>query len=166
MLRFETLWKNHPTIKGEPPLLSTGTYQNQCAINMHACLERSGANLKTFQGVRSWEKDKPKYALRAQELANWLSGPFVRTFLPLSVEKYSGKDALDKINGKRGVVFFQNYWGSGNQGDHIDLWNGSRLTDWRTWARIHMRIGDFGLHNLGAGSDFKKSTSIWFWAVL
>ena len=165
MLRFETLWKNHPTIKGEPPLLNIGAYQNQCAINMHACLERSGANLKTFQGVLSWEKNKPKYAIRAQELANWLSGPFARTSLPFSVEKHSGKDAFDKING-RGIIFFQNYWGPGNQGDHIDLWDGSRLTDWFTWVRIHARIGTFGVHSITPLSDLEKSQSVWFWRVL
>ena len=64
-----------------------------------------------------------------------------------------------------GIVFFQNYWGPGSQGGHIDLWNGSRLTDWRTWARINLRIGDYGLHNLGAGSDFQKAQSVWFWAL-
>ena len=163
MLTFTSLWNNHPTIKGEQPLLSTATYQNQCAVNMHACLERSGVDLKTFQGVRSWGKNKPRYALRAQELANWLTGPFAR--MPFRATKYSGKEAFDRIDGKRGVIFFQNYWGPGNQGDHIDLWNGSRLTDWRTWARIHMRVGEYGLHDLGAGSDFKKSASVWFWVV-
>jgi hypothetical protein len=66
---------------------------------------------------------------------------------------------------RNGIAFFQNYWGTDAQGDHIDLWNGSRLTDWRTWARINMRIGDFGLHNLGAGSDFQKAQSVWFWPL-
>lgn len=163
MLKFMSLWTNHPTIKGEPPLLGTAAYQNQCAISMHACLERSGVDLKTFRGVRSWEKNKPKYALRAQELADWLGGSFAR--MPFPVKKHPGREVFDKINGQKGVIFFQNYWGPGNQGDHIDLWNGSRLTDWRTWARIHIRAGDHGLHDLGAGSDFQKSASVWFWRV-
>ena len=59
MYQFTKLWNNHPTIKGEAPLLHTATYQNQCAVNLRACLEHSGANLQTFHGVRSWEKDKP-----------------------------------------------------------------------------------------------------------
>lgn len=160
MLKFETLWKSHPTIKGDAPLLSTATYQNQCAINMHACLERSGADLKTFHGVRSWEKNKPKYALRAQELANWLSGPFARPSFHFSVEKFSGKDAFDKIKG-RGIIFFQNYYGPGNQGDHIDLWNGSRLTDWTSWVRIRT-----GIVIPGRWSDYRKSESIWYWPVI
>ncbi len=50
--------------------------------------------------------------------------------------------------------------------DHIDLWNGYRLTDWRTWVRIHIRIGSFGLNNLGAGADFAKAETVWFWAIL
>jgi hypothetical protein len=131
---------------------------------MHACLERSDADLKTFRGARSLEKGRPGYALRAQELADWLVTPFSR--LPSPVQKFSGRDVFEKISSKTGIVFFQNYWGSGNQGDHIDLWNGSRLTDWRTWSRIHLRIGDYGFHSLGAGSDLKKAQSVWFWQVL
>jgi hypothetical protein len=163
MLQFKTLWNNHPTIKGDAPLLNKGTYENQCAVSMHACLERSGADLKSFRGARSWEKGKPKYALRAQELANWLATPFSR--LPTPVQKLSGKDVFEKINGKTGIVFFENYWGPGNQGDHIDLWNGARLTALDSWLRIHARVGGFGLHSLGFGSDLEKSASAWFWAV-
>ena len=159
MLKFTTLWSNHPTIKGDKPLLNTATYQNQCAVNLHACLERSGADLKTFHGVRSWEKDKPKYALRAQELADWLDSPFAR--MPFPVKKYSGKDAFDKINGHRGVILFQNYWGPGNQGDHIDLWNGFRLTHPRSLAQIYLRLGPIGF-----GSDYREAESAWFWAVI
>ncbi|HVK54554.1 MAG TPA: T6SS effector amidase Tae4 family protein [Burkholderiales bacterium] len=64
-----------------------------------------------------------------------------------------------------GIIFFQNYWGPGNQGDHIDLWNGARLTALDSWLRIHVRVGSFGLHSLGFGSDLEKSASTWFWAV-
>jgi hypothetical protein len=163
MPAFITLWNNHPTIKGDTPLIDKKTYENQCAINLSAALMRSGVSMKSYTGAWSWEKDKPKYAIRAQELANWLAAP--ASHLPTKVQKFGGKDVFGKIKGKSGIVFFQNYWGAGNQGDHIDLWNGSRLTDWRTWARIHIRIWNFGLHSLGAGSDFQKSQSVWFWAV-
>ena len=164
MLSFTKLWANHPTVKGEQPLLDKKTYENQCAINLHAALERSGVNLKTFRGQLSWQKDKPKYAIRAQELANWLSSPFSGMS---KVQKFSGQEVFEKIRRKRGIIFFQNYWGTGNQGDHIDLWNGSRLTDWTTWARIHMRIGSFGVHSIRSDvSDFEKSQSVWFWSLL
>lgn len=78
---------------------------------------------------------------------------------------FPSKEAFDKIEGKRGIVFFQNYWGPGNQGDHIDLWNGSRLTDWSSWVRIHSRLGASVLHAFADLSDYTKSQSVWFWPV-
>ena len=76
--------------------------------------------------------------------------------------KYSGEEVFGKINGRTGIIFFQNYWGLGN---HIDLWNGRRLTALDSWLRIHARIGSFGMHSLGFGSDLKKAESVWFWAL-
>lgn len=114
----------------------------------------------TFAGQLSWQKDKPQYAIRAQELANWLARP--GTLPGASIEKHGGRGVFENIKGKRGIIFFQNYWGPGNQGDHIDLWNGARLTDWFTWLRIHARIGSFGVHTISAMSDFEKSESVWF----
>jgi hypothetical protein len=159
MLQFKKLWSNHPTIKGDAPLLDKSAYENQCAVNMHACLERSGTDMKTFHGARSWEKGKPRYALRAQELADWLTTPF--SHLPFPVQKLSGKEVFEKISGKTGILFLQNYWGSGHQGDHIDLFNGSRLTDLTSWARIHL-----GISVEGIWSDYRKSQSALFWQVL
>lgn len=126
MPSFTKLWANHPNVKGENPLLDKRVYQNQCAINLYAALERSGVNFKAFRGQLSWQKDKPKYAIRAQELANWLASPFGKSGgvgMP-EVQKFSGKEVFEKIRGKRGIIFFQNYYGPGNQGDHIDLWDG------------------------------------------
>jgi hypothetical protein len=163
MPAFITLWINHPTVKSEAPLLDKKVYENQCAVNLAACLMRSGVNMSGYTGVRSWQKGKPKYPIRAQELADWLAAP--ASHLPAKVQKFAGKAVFDKIASKTGIIFFQNYWGPGNQGDHIDLWNGSRLTDWRTWVRIHVRLGDHGLHDLGAGSDFQQSEAVWFWLV-
>ncbi|WP_326533894.1 type VI secretion system amidase effector protein Tae4 [Pseudorhodoferax sp.] len=168
-MTFAQLWNNHPNVTGEPALLDKKVYENQCAINLSASLIRAGIDLKSYSGTKSWEKGKPTYPIRAQELANWLASGASR--LPTKTEKFTAKEAFGRIDGKKGmtertgIVFFQNYWGAGAQGDHIDLWNGSRLTDWRTWARINIRVGEYGLHNFGAGSDFQKSQSVWFWAV-
>ena len=148
----------------ENPLLDKRQYPNQCAVNLYAALQRSGVNVRSFPGQLSWQKDGPKYAIRAQELADWLASP--ASPVQTKVEKYSGKEVFEKIGGRTGVVFFQNYWGTGTQGDHIDLWNGSRLTDWFTWIRIHMRIGSFGVHSISPLSDFEKSESIWFFPIL
>src|SRR5690606_5637317 len=128
---FQTIWNNHPTIKGDVPLLDQKVYANQCAINVSAALVRSGVPLTGFRGALSWQKEKPKYAIRAQELANWLKTTFPR--IPTSFKSVSAKDFSSQLYGQRGIIFFQNYWGLGNQGDHIDLWDGSKLTDWRSW---------------------------------
>lgn len=159
MTPFVTLWKNHPIVTGEGPLLDTRQYPNQCAVKLYAALQRSGVNMRTFSGQLSWQKNVPKYAIRAQDLADWLASP--ASPIHSKVEKYSGKDAFEKISGRTGIVFFQNYWGTGNQGDHIDLWNGSRLTDWVSWVRIYARFRSYGL-----GTDYRKAESIWFWPLL
>jgi len=166
MPTFATLWANHPTIKGDGPVLDRKVYENQCAISLSAALIRSGVDMHSYPGAKSWDKGKVKYALRAQELANWLSTPACK--LPISREKMSAKEAFGGktgINGRTGIVFLQNYWGPGAQGDHIDLWNGSRMTDWRSWARINVRIGDVGVHSLGWGSDPLKAQNVWFWGL-
>ena len=158
MPAFHQLWSNHPNAKGEEPLLDKRQYQNQCAINLYAALERAGVNVKSFHGQKSWQKGKPKYAIRAQELADWLARPGM---LPgTKVEKYRGKEVFERIKGKRGIIFFQNYWGLGHQGDHIDLWDGFRLTHLRSIAQIYLRFGPIAF-----GSDYEKSESVWFWKL-
>ena len=159
MPTFDSIWKNHPHTTGEEPILDIGLYPNQCAINLYAAMQRAGVTVKSFRGQLSWQKGKPKYAIRAQEVADWLAS--VASPFPASkVEKYRGKEAFEKINGKRGVIFFQNYWGAGNQGDHIDLWNGSRLTHWTSWLRIQLHI------TMPGWSDYRQAESIWFWQLL
>jgi len=160
---FIKLWNNHPTVTGEGYLLDTRQYPNQCAVKLYAALQRSGVNVRSFPGQLSWQKDKPKYAIRAQQLADWLASP--ANPVQSKVEKYSGKEVFEKIEGRTGIVFFRNYWGTGTQGDHIDLWNGSRLTDWRTWALIHIRLGEYGLQNLSSRADLRAAESVWFWPI-
>jgi hypothetical protein len=158
MPSFATLWSNHPHVKGEPALLDTGEYPDQCAITLSAALLRSGVDMKSYPGTWSWQKDKPKYAIRAQELANWLATPAAH--LPFGVQKLPGKEAFDKMSGSTGIVFFQNYWGRGHQGDHIDLWNGTRLTDHLSWARIHLYLSWEG-----SISNYRNAESVWYWRV-
>lgn len=158
IFRFKTLWENHPNVKGDTPILDKKAYGNQCAINLCAALIRSGVSFEDYRGAMSWQKGKPKYAIRAQELANWLS---LRPRFPgSSVVKIKPKNFEDEISKKSGVIFFQNYWGRGNQGDHIDLWDGSQLTYTESIAQIYLRFESFGY-----GSDFHKAESIWFWGV-
>jgi hypothetical protein len=158
MPAFASLWRGHPNIKGDTPLLGKKVYENQCAINLSAAWLRAGGSLVGYPGVLSWQKDKPRYPIRAQELANWFASP--HSPLHAKVQKFGGKEVFDAIANKTGIVFFQNYWGTGSQGDHIDLWNGTRLTHWISWVQIHARVGSVGIN-----SDFRKAESIWFWAV-
>ena len=156
---FSALWNNHPNIKSEEPLLDKEEYENQCAINLYAALERSDVDITTFHGQLSWQKDKPKYAIRAQEVADWLATP--NGIIAGRVQKFSGKNAFDRIKGKKGIIFFQNYHGAGRQGDHIDLWNGSRLTHLFSWLRIQLHVS-----LEGRWSDYRKAESVWFWSVI
>ena len=161
MPTFAELWSNHPTIKGDAPLLDTRVYENQCAINMSASLMRSGIDLKSFTGARSWEKDKPKYPIRAEELAGWLDKN--AALLPGKITKFSGKDvpgSFDKINGKTGVLFLKDYYGPGQSGDHIDLFSKNRMTTLFSWFRIAT-----GFSYEGRFSDYRKSKAVWFWEV-
>lgn len=157
MPNFRKIWSNHPNIKGDAPILDKKVYENQCAINLSAALMRADIPLTGFRGTLSWQKGEPKYAIRAQELANWLKTPFPR--IPTHFEGVSAKEFSSKLAHKRGIIFFQNYWGPGHQGDHIDLWDGWRLTHWSSWMRIQLHLSG------GSWSDYRKAESIWFWGI-
>src|SRR5690606_24209471 len=108
MTNFQKIWSNHPIIKGDDPVLDKKVYENQCAINLSAALMRSGIQLTGFRGALSWQKGAPKYAIRAQELADWLQTTFPR--VPMKCEKVAPKEFSAKLSQKRGIIFFQNYW--------------------------------------------------------
>ena len=161
MATFAQLWAHHPNIKGDGPLLDKAVYQNQCAINVSAALLRSGVDMSRYTGVWSWEKDKPKYAIRAEELARWLATGAAH--LPTKLSQFVGKDvahAFDKIDDKTGIIFLKDYYGPGMSGDHIDLFNGSRMTERTSWIRIN-----WGISWDSVWSDFKKAKEIWFWQM-
>ncbi|WP_102795389.1 type VI secretion system amidase effector protein Tae4 [Bowmanella denitrificans] len=155
-MKFEELWNNHPTIKSswfddDAPCIVDGerAFENQCAIRMGVCLTESGVDLSSFTGARCWHNHNPSHILRAQELGDWLrssASPFKR------YEEFDASAGFSNIGGKKGIIFFKNYYGPGNQGDHIDLWNGSRLTSLRTWFEFTVR----------GGSHYEKA-SVTFW---
>jgi hypothetical protein len=68
---------------------------------------------------------------------------------------------------ERGIIFFKDYWRRGNEnflnrsGDHIDLWNGERLTSKLSYFRIN-----WGLNIEGFWSSFANAREIWFWSVI
>jgi hypothetical protein len=80
-------------------------------------------------------------------LVKWLLSPhsFLRS---VDIAESSGgrQRTYNAYMGMKGVVFFKNFWGPGNQGDHIDLWSGYRLAG-------------------GEDDYFQRSQEIWFWEL-
>lgn len=148
-LDFDAMWKAHPLNWNPPesspwrkkkdtanPLAalqeSEPVYENQCAIKMSFALEAGGLSLNTFPKTRMESRPverlgnkKMRGALAAEELANWMITALGKP------SKLSPDKALDSVWGKRGLVFFKDFWTRANettpQGDHIDLWNGEQL---------------------------------------
>jgi len=50
--------------------------------------------------------------------------------------------------------------GATRTGDHIDLWNGSRMTAYSSWFRVHL-----GVSWEGVWSDFRGASKVLFWAI-
>ncbi|MGD8910412.1 MAG: type VI secretion system amidase effector protein Tae4 [Chromatiales bacterium] len=152
MTSFKKMWDNHPT--GEYPCRDSSgkkAFTNQCAIRMGVAFDKAGVSTNSFKGARCWHGHAPKHILRAEELANWLKGPFS----PFrKIEIFDAANGFRRISGRRGVIFFKDYYGHNGQGDHIDLWNGSRLTEFLSW--FHFFFTD--------GRHYVKA-KVWFWPV-
>jgi hypothetical protein len=169
MIRFNKLWENHPTISGQDSPCSTNgksNFSDQCAIKVGVSLSACGVNTTHIPGVRHcWFHEKSDgHVLAAEELGQGLKRGNIAGIGKL--QKIDPKNFKSSLSGKKGIIFFKDYWARNGEtirnksGDHIDLWNGSRLTDWKTWARIQLNISWEG-----SWSDYKKSKEIWFWAV-
>lgn len=179
MITFQQLWDNHPAITGnDNPCTTNGkvNFSNQCAIRVGVSLAKSGVKTYLIPGAtHCWHKhDKSKgHIIRAEELANGLNKFYIAGLHKMV--KVSPGNFSKELSGKKGIIFFKDYWQRTNNekkesfrnrsGDHIDLWNGNKITSPDSWARIHLRIGNFGLHSFGFYSDLEDSKSIWFWRV-
>ena len=153
MVGFSKLWQSYPTDKSPCTKNGSPNFTNQCAIRMGVCLEAAGVKTEKLSVTRCWYHPKADgHILRAEELAKVLSSvPGVG-----QVEKYAkGPDGFRAIENRTGIVMFQNYWGPGSQGDHIDLWNKNMLT-----RDLRLR----GRYQPGDGGSCEKAT-IWFWRV-
>lgn len=168
MVAFAALWNNYPSddtpCRDKSGNVPSG-FQNQCAIRVGTALEKSGVLFTTFTGLRC--PSAPKNSGRvagAQALANWLTkGRFPGCPNP---EKYTGQTAFDEIEDRTGIIFLANYWqrstdqGAARTGDHIDLWNGSRMTSTSSWFRVHLGISWDGLW-----SDYRLASTVLFWPI-
>jgi hypothetical protein len=61
-------------------------------------------------------------------------------------DKRGHQASYHAYTGRRGIVAFLNFWGRGNQGDHIDLWDGSVVAH-------------------GGRDYFERSQEIWCWEM-
>lgn len=182
---FAQLWDNYVT--GTPFKPAPGDkadYSNQCALRMSATFHKVGIQMKSFSqktvkpmpGVKDLGRvmmDGLPAAVRAYELGEWLKlQPFCG--LPKQPENITGKDWESKVKGRTGIIMFHAYWTQPGQtaanasGGHIDLWNGSRLTNngvtgtLETFARFTL-----GINNpwIPLYSDLRNSKLILFFEV-
>lgn len=142
---FNTLWTWHPGNRGNyEPCTTNGTinFENQCAIRMGVCLTNSGILLGTFTGAKCYpgHNHNQSHILRATELAEWIEKQ------PFHFGKAKKNATSSDYMNKKGIVYISNFYGTGNQGDHIDLWNGS-----------NMARGDI--------SYFSRAEDVWFWEL-
>lgn len=168
-LSFDALWKEHPLNwpvpeaqpyrdKNQKPV-----YQDQCAIKMSIALQRGGLPLTTFKGASErCGKDLPRCALRAEDLAIWL----IKALGKPEIIK-GGDNAADAVMGRKGIVFFKDFWTRGEpphqeryedrSGDHLDLWNGSRLPNKAVYGTL--------VATLEYGHYFTQAREVWFWEL-
>lgn len=167
---FQKLWESYPS--SHPYVDSKGNtpkgFENQCAIKVSVALVGAGQPLERYSGA-TVKVSGALLAIRAEELATWL-----RTKAPASLKNQhrliTGSDWQGKIKDKTGIVFFQDYWLRPGEkqpsGDHIDLWNGSRLTasGLEGLAVTALRFG-LGINSGPGFSDLGKAKRIEFWGV-
>lgn len=165
-VKFSALWKAYPD--GNPSQAKDAEgdllYSNQCAIRVSVSLHSVGVEMKSFKGATTQINGK-RAALRAEELADWLTMmPFCG--LPQRPDTVTGEDWASKVKGKTGIVFFADYWtrqGESAQnasGDHIDLWNGEKMTGLGSGLRAR-----FGIVIPNIWSDLRKSRRVLFFPI-
>jgi hypothetical protein len=175
-VKFADLWAAYP--RGNPcdgkDAKGNLAFDDQCAIRVGTALKGVGVTFKSFpKAGKCWFEGHEDHILRAEQLADWLKlQPFAGC---AKVATVTGADWQDKVKGKTGIVFFGNYWqrtiddkGTKEKtpsGDHIDLWNGSRLTNvsFQGFTNNVMRFV-IGVPSLWY-SDLGKASKIWFWEI-
>lgn len=159
-LGFRRIWNNHPTVEtGEtfPCRDAEGApnFGNQCAILMGTCLLRSNL-LQGYDKPTCWYRGHVGHTLRAREVADWMRR---------HPERFGRVEVRSNVTwgafkGRTGFICFQNFWGENNQGDHIDLWDGTgilmreKIPNWEGPA-----LAD------GALDYFERSEEVWFWPI-
>ena len=152
MVGFSKLWQSYPDLKAPCRTNGSPHFPNQCAIRMGVCFEAAGVNTSKLNVTRCWYHPREDgHILRAEEFAKALSSGAVPGLG--KVEKYKGTEAFPKIQKRTGIIFIENFYGSGSQGDHTDLWNGGRTTAF-VRSLVNIWIGKY------------QKGNVWFWRVL
>ncbi|NEJ82113.1 hypothetical protein GR268_36650 [Rhizobium leguminosarum] len=140
---FDLLWNSYPQ-DYSPCRLANGDpgFANQCAIRFGLALINGGIDVSRFDGACCWHGHGSQHLLRGEEIADFMKRH------PAIFGKVVIRAKADETTfvGRRGIIFCRNFWGPGNQGDHIDLWN-----------RNHMKTGDPGY--------IGRSEETWFWEI-
>jgi Type VI secretion system (T6SS), amidase effector protein 4 len=150
--KFIDLWDKYPTNLGidAPCKDSKGNraYENQCAIKMGTCFVNAGYSLAGFKGACCWHGHGRNHPLRVEELILWINSDWCRFTPYAEVTKRTQLATVNPQNyaGMKGIIACRNFWGAGNQGDHIDLWDGAK-----------MAAGNVGY--------IGESEEVWFWKL-
>lgn len=100
---------------------------------MGVALAAADVRLMAYRGVFCWHRHGQAHPLRANELGQWLTTSSPVFVEEVEIAKRTGERRISpqEFAGRRGIVLCVNFWRPGNQGDHIDLWNGSVMAGGR-----------------------------------
>ncbi|HYD44646.1 MAG TPA: T6SS effector amidase Tae4 family protein [Phenylobacterium sp.] len=153
MTLFDDLWANHPANETPPviqPCMTKGVsnHDNQCVIRLGIAMTRSGISLASYRGAFCWDNHGRSHPLRVEQMKDWLNSDnarFVGT-ADISRRVRGRQKSYQHYATHRGIIAWRNFHGRGNQGDHIDLWNGETMA-------------------YGANDYFERSEEIWHWRM-
>jgi hypothetical protein len=163
-VKFTDLWSSYPNSDPCEAKDEQGNkkFKNQCAIRLSYALKKAGVTFKSYPSKRKcWFHPDDDHILAAKELADWLElQPFVGC---KKSETVTGENWREKVKERTGIICFEDYYApsEGSGGDHIDLWNGSRMTDLSSGLRTRFGI----VIPSGIWSDLRKAKKIRFFPV-
>jgi hypothetical protein len=152
MPSFTDMWNNHPANWNPPETFPCrdkdgnihAALKDQCAIRLGLAFQGAGVKTDSVPGARCWNGHGRKHILRVKDLVPWIELNSKRIGCKKKA-KFKEVTYADFV-GKQGIVYFENFWGTNNQGDHVDLWDGQKIAK-----------GDLDY--------FERSEEVWFWEM-